>query len=121
MNDLHRRRVLQVATAAITVLAPGAVLAQGASPATRLFKIVTVKDEIVIGFSADELRELGGDAGGVAHTLVTKGTMAVWQYATRKGANGELEQAPLRKIGLIAHDSLRVEPYDTPLKVLPHE
>ena len=29
------------------------------------------------------------------------------------------EQAPLHKIGLIATDSLRVEPYATPLKVLP--
>jgi hypothetical protein len=128
MNDLHRRHVLQIATAAMTVLAPGALFAQGASPATTgaspatsLFKIVTVKDEIVIGFSADELKELGGDAGGIARTLAAKGTMTVWQYATRKGASGDLEQAPLRKIGLLAHDSLRVEPYATPLKVLPHE
>jgi len=32
---------------------------------------------------------------------------------------GDLEQAPLHKIGLLATDSLRVEPYATPLKVLP--
>ena len=34
---------------------------------------------------------------------------------------GDLEQAPRAKIGLIAHDSLRVEPYATPLKVIAHE
>jgi hypothetical protein len=39
----------------------------------------------------------------------------------RKAANGDLEQAPLRKIGLIATDSLRVEPYASPLRVLPME
>jgi hypothetical protein len=36
-----------------------------------------------------------------------------------KSASGDLEQAPLHRIGLIATDSLRVEPYATPLKVLP--
>lgn len=118
MNELHRRRMLQIATVAISVLVPGALSAQ---VATSLFKVVSVKDEIVVGFSAEELSQLGGDAGGIARTLASKGTMTVWQYATRKGANGDLEQAPLRKVGLIAHDSLRVEPYATPLKVLPHE
>jgi hypothetical protein len=51
--------------------------------------------------------------------LVTKGSMSVWQYTVHKSAAGDLEQAPLRKVGLIANDSLRVEPYTTPLKVLP--
>lgn len=44
--------------------------------------------------------------------------MSAWQYAVRKSAGGDLEQ-PLHKIGLIASDSIRVEPYATPLKVLP--
>jgi hypothetical protein len=39
----------------------------------------------------------------------------------RHAPNGELEQAPLRKIGLLANSSLRVEPYTSPLKVVPHE
>jgi hypothetical protein len=39
----------------------------------------------------------------------------------KKSPNGDLEQAPLRKVGIIAHESLRIEPYSTPLKVLPHE
>jgi hypothetical protein len=76
----------------------------------------------VIGLSGDELSQMGGnDAGAVARALASKGTLTVWQYATRKGANGDLEQAPRAKIGLIAHDSLRVEPYTTPLKVIAHE
>lgn len=87
----------------------------------QLFKIVSVKDDVTIGLNADELKANGGDAGGLARTLKEKGTLSVWQYATRKAANGDLEQAPLRKIGVLAHDSLRVEPYSSPLKVLPHE
>jgi hypothetical protein len=45
--------------------------------------------------------------------------MSVWQYAVRKAANGDLEQAPLRQLGLMSNESLRVEPYASPLKVVP--
>ena len=47
--------------------------------------------------------------------------MTLWQYASKKAANGDLQQAPLQKIGVMANSSLRVEPYKSPLKVLPHE
>ena len=89
---------------------------------TSLFKVVTVKDEIVIGLSADELKALGGtDASAVAHALAQKGDMAVWQYNVHRGANGELQQTPTAKIGLIANSSLRVEPYTTPYAIVPHQ
>jgi hypothetical protein len=92
-----------------------------AADKVSLFKVITAKDEIVIGLSDDELNKMDGNAAGVAKALVSKGSLGVWQYAVRKAANGDLEQAPLRRIGLIAADSLRVEPYATPLKVLPIE
>jgi hypothetical protein len=89
---------------------------------TTLFKIITVKDEIVIGLNADELGQIGGkDAGAVAKALAAKGQMTAWQYAVKKAANGDLQQAPLRQVGLLANASLRVEPYASPLAVLPHE
>jgi hypothetical protein len=93
-----------------------------AADKVSLFKVVTVKDEILIGIPDDELAQIDGkDAGGLAKMLVAKGSMSVWQYAVHKSATGDLEQAPLRKVGLIASDSLRVEPYNSPLKVLPIE
>src|SRR2546430_10481329 len=89
---------------------------------TTLFKIITIKDEIVIGLNADELGQIGGkDAGAVAKALAAKGQMTAWQYAVKKAANGDLQQAPLRQVGLLANSSLRVEPYASPLAVLPHE
>jgi hypothetical protein len=89
---------------------------------TTLFKIITVKDEVVIGLNADELDRLGGrDAGTVARALVAKGEMTVWQYGVRRGPNGELQQAPTQKIGLLANSSLRVEPYTTPYTIVAHE
>jgi hypothetical protein len=108
---------------ALAVLALTA--AQGAwaqEKKTTLFKIITVKDEIVIGLSADELKALGGnDAGAVARALAQKGELTAWQYNVHRGPNGELQQAPTAKIGLIANSSLRVEPYTTPYTIVPHE
>jgi hypothetical protein len=89
---------------------------------TALFKIITVKDEIVIGLNADELDRLGGrDAGAVARELAAKGEMTVWQYGVRRGPTGDLQQAPTQKIGLLANSSLRVEPYTTPYTIVAHE
>jgi len=89
---------------------------------TTLFKVITVKDEIVIGLSSDELAKIGGtDAGAVARALAAKGEMTAWQYAVKKAPNGDLQQAPLRQVGLLANASLRVEPYASPLAVLPHQ
>ena len=37
--------------------------------------------------------------------LVAIGSMSVWQYAVRKVPTGDLEQAPLRQVGLIATEA----------------
>ena len=91
-----------------------------AADKVSLFKVITPKDEIVIGLSDDELAQVDGrDAGGIARMLVAKGSMSVWRYAVHKSVGGDLEQAPLHKVGLIASESLRIEPYASPLRVLP--
>jgi hypothetical protein len=91
-----------------------------AADKVSLFKVITTKDEIVIGLTDDELSQLEGkNAGGVAKLLAAKGSMSVWQYAVRKASSGDLEQAPLRQIGLMSNESLRVEPYASPLTVIP--
>jgi hypothetical protein len=103
------------------LMAGGAQAALAQQDKTDLFKVVTVKDEIVIGLSADELKALGGsDASAVAHALAQKGDLTVWQYNVHRGPNGELQQAPTAKIGLLANASLRVEPYTTPYVIVPH-
>jgi hypothetical protein len=116
-----RRDIVRRGALAVLML----TAAQGAwaqEKKTNLFKIITVKDEIVIGLTADELKALGGnDAGAVARALAEKGNLTAWQYNVHRGANGELQQAPTAKIGLIANSSLRVEPYTTPYAIVPHE
>ena len=120
---LRREILFRGSLAVLLWVTPGLITATLAEESkTSLFKVVTVKDEIVIGLSTDELKALGGtDASAVAHALAQKGDMSVWQYSVHRGANGELQQAPTAKIGLIANSSLRVEPYTTPYAIVPHQ
>jgi hypothetical protein len=116
-----RRDLVKCGSLAVVILAT-AQAAGAQEDKTSLFKVITVKDEIVIGLSTDELKALGGtDASAVAHALAQKGDMPVWQYNVHRGQNGELQQAPTAKIGLIANSSLRVEPYTTPYAIVPHQ
>jgi len=85
----------------------------------HLFKIITSRDEIIIGLSAAELAILGGsDAHTIGRKLASDGALGVWQYAVRRAPEGQLEQAPLRHISLLANAALRIEPYDSPLPVV---
>ena len=93
-----------------------------AADKVSLFKIITAKDEIVIGISEGDLAQApkANMPAASPKCWSPRGSMSAWQYAVRKSAGGDLEQAPLHKIGLIAKESLlRVEPYATPLKVVP--
>ncbi len=106
---------------AFALLSGGAAWSQ---QAPSLFKVVTEKDDIIIGLNAQELQALGGsekNAGGIARALADKKSLTVWQYSVRKSANGDLQVAPFHQVGLLANQSLRVEPYSSPLPVLPHE
>jgi hypothetical protein len=115
--------VLRHATAAVFLASSFAASAAAQSSAdVRLFKVITSRDEIVIGVTAKELEALGGGAEveRLAKRLVDAGQMTFWQYATRKNAtSGDLQQAPLRKVAVLKSESLRIEPYATPLAILP--
>jgi hypothetical protein len=120
-----RRAAAMVAGVAILLAAlagSGSALAQ--DKAIRLFKMVTAKDDVVIGLSDEELRSFGPrpDVDNLAERLVSAGQISAWQYAVKKAADGSLVQAPLRRVAVLKSDTLRIEPYNpAPLKVLPPE
>lgn len=85
-----------------------------------LFKTVTVKDEIIVGLTAFEIARLkGNDASAIGKALAADGELSFWQFAVRKSADGSLEEAPLRRVSILGHESLRIESYATPLRVIP--
>jgi hypothetical protein len=96
--------------------------AVAADATPSLFKIITVKDEIVVGLSKADVAGLhGNDVTAIGRALSKNGELTVWQFAVRKNKDGELEQAPLQRVSVVGSDALRVEPYTSPLKVVPAE
>src|SRR5437773_10974434 len=74
-----------------------------AADKVSLFKVIAAKDEIMIGISEGDLAQIEGqNAGSIGRMQVAEGSMSVWRYAVHKSAGGDLEQAPLHIIGLIA-------------------
>jgi len=120
MNNSYRRRALSGLSAlALLPLAAAVRPARAQAPAPiQLFKLVSPKDEIIVGVEA---AQLGTGAGpGVqrlAELLAAKGQLTLWQYASQKDAAGALVQAPLRQVAVFKNDLLRIEPYTTPLAV----
>ena len=86
-------------------------------PAMILFKVISVRDEIVIGLDWNALAALGGDISSIGRALAQAGELTAWQFAVRRKKSGRLEQAPLREVSILAHESIRIEPYSTPLPI----
>jgi hypothetical protein len=85
-----------------------------------LFKLVTPQNEIVIGLTKTELAAMQAKtAEAVTKVLNDTGELQAWQYETKAGISGVLEEAPIRKIAVSAGPATRVESYRTSLTVLP--
>ena len=110
-------RFRTAAMAAAFLVTSTLALAEPSKP--PLFKIVTVKDEVIVAVPAGDASAPAAEAGAIGQALAGKGAVTLWQYATRKGADGALEIAPLRQISVLRHDSLRVEPYAAAVRVVP--
>ena len=120
-KTLPRRRTL----VAFAMLVPAAlalrsVRAQSSAPGVQLFKVVSSRDEVIVGADAAMLGAGSGPAvERLATQLAAKGQLTLWQYASSKDASGALVQAPLRQVVVFRNDALRIEPYATPLPIQP--
>ena len=118
----HRTRRVATSLFGVAIgLAAMAAAAEDAAP-VKLFKMITSKDEVVIGLTNDELRSFGPkpDVENLADHLISAGQITAWQYAVKKTPDGTSVEAPLRRIAVLKSDTLRIEPYNAaPLKVLP--
>lgn len=115
---MRRSRLLSWTLAALLVLPAAAAMAGDGT--MKLFKVVSAKDETVIGVSAEDLGKLGSgaDVEVLARHLAAAGQLTVWQYATRKAEDGSLQQAPLRQVAIFPAHTVRIEPYTTPLAIV---
>ena len=90
-------------------------------PAVSLFKVITVKDEVVVGLPRETLAGMGhGTPLDVfAAELQRRGQMSAWQYASTKNAQRELVMSALRRVNFFCAGTARIEPYSSSLKVVP--
>ena len=103
---------------ALAAIGAAAAPARAQGPEVALFKVVTLKDEILVGMPNTELASIGGDAGAIARRLVGRGEMTLTRFTIRKNAAGDLEIAPATEVAILAHASIRIEPYAASLKVV---
>jgi hypothetical protein len=119
--DITRAEALRLfALGAVSVSAGLFVGAARAADGVKLFKIVSARDEIVIGVTDKDIAGSdGSDLAKLAAKMKSTGQFEAWRYAVKKADNGDLQQAPSTRVMLIWSDTLRIEPYVSPLKVLP--
>lgn len=98
----------------------GSISAAYADDQVKLFKIISSKDDVIVGLMSEDLLKPGSgpDLDRFARELADSGQMTVWQYTVRKDTNGNLQQVPLRRIAVFRSDTLRIEPYASPLPVV---
>lgn len=114
------------AVVAILVLAaialPQAGYAQQKDPAAmKLFKIITTKDEVIVGISKEDIpgASTNPDLGAIAEALNASGYVNAWVYAPRRGPKGEAQHAASRRVSLFAQSIVRVEEYTTDQEIIP--
>ncbi|MDB5529810.1 MAG: hypothetical protein JWR51_2913 [Devosia sp.] len=107
---LSRRIALGASLAAMVLTGVTATFAEESDMV--LFKVVSSKDEVIIGLTEGQLTAAGGlNAGVVGKMLVASGELAAWQYVVSRNEAGDLVEAPTNWISIIANDALRIEPY----------
>jgi hypothetical protein len=118
---MMKNLLLGMLAASAIAFAPADFAAAESGADVTLFKVVTAKDDVVVGWTADELSAIGGGEplSAVSNQLQQAGQLSVWQYATKKDQDGALKMMPLRRIVVFSSGTARIEPYDSPLPVLP--
>ncbi|WP_077002157.1 hypothetical protein [Variovorax sp. KK3] len=121
-SQLLRRHAavgLYLVSIAAALVSAASLVAYAQEPGSiRLFKVVSPRDDIVVGIESVQLG--GGSTPEVqrfAALVQDKSPLTVWQYAAQKDAAGALVQAPIRQVALFRNELVRIEPYGTPLQI----
>ncbi len=116
---MNRRSAIASLVVCLASFSAPALALAASEPDIALFKVVTVKDEIVIGLTAEQIGRVGGrDAAAVARALKERGSLEVWRYTVAKGTTGDLLNVPLARVGLLPDGLVRIEPFATPLPIV---
>lgn len=110
-------RRLALALPALALALPAAAQA----PAVLLFRVVSQRDEIIIGLTPAELAALGSgpEAERIGRRLAAEGQVGAWRYVVGRAADGSTRYAASGRISILRQDTYRIEPYRAALPVAP--
>ena len=113
----HPTRRLALALPALALALP----ATAQAPAVLLFRVVSQRDEIIIGLTPDELAALGTgpEAERIARRLAADGQVGAWRYVVGRAPDGSTRHAAAGRIAILRQDTYRIEPYAPALPVAP--
>ncbi|MGO9004494.1 MAG: hypothetical protein ACLQIQ_05885 [Beijerinckiaceae bacterium] len=113
----NRRTALALGMA---VTAGGLCTPVTAAGGITLFKIVTPKDDIFVGLTAEELEKLdkGAPVEVLAKKIAAAGQLTLWQYGVKHGEQGQLVFAPTGRVSVFAAGVVRIEPYKPAYEVI---
>jgi hypothetical protein len=118
-------QLLQGLAAGLLVTAPAASLAPvsalAAETEIRLFRVVTMREDLVLGLTPAELAGLGPgpEVERVARRIATEGQLTAWRYVVGRAPDGSTRLATRHRIAVLKQDALMVEPYVPALPVVP--
>lgn len=107
----------RLALPALALAPPAAAQA----PAVLLFRVVSARDEIIIGLTPAELAALGPgpDAERIGRRPAAEGQIGAWRYAVGRAPGGSTRDAPSGRISILRHETYRIEPCRAALPVAP--
>ena len=110
-------RRLALALPAFLLARPAAAQA----PEVLLFRVVSQRDEIIIGLTPAELEALGTgpEAERIARRLAAEGQVGAWRYVVGRAPDGSTRHAATGRIAILKQDTYRIEPYAPALPVAP--
>jgi hypothetical protein len=99
----------------------GAAAAQAPAPAIQLFRVVSQRDDIVIGLTAAELSALGSgpEAERIGRALAAQGQLGAWRYVVGRAPDGSTRYGATGRVSILRQETYRIEPYRPALPVAP--
>jgi len=87
--------------------------------AVRLFRIVTIRTDVLLGLTARELAALGSGAevDRLARCFAEAGQVTAWHYRIGRGPDGAQRWMTNGRVAVLRDDALLVAPYAATLPI----
>ena len=89
--------------------------------AVLLFRVVTMREDVLLGLTPAELESLGigPEVERLARRIATEGQLTAWRYVVSRASDGGMRLVTRHRVAVLRQDALMVEPYAATLPVSP--